>query len=136
MSRLLEIEDDDVGPAPSGNVIRLPGLSDIPQPDMHLGPIGLKKYEEWCRALLAASALDFNTKGLVESYAVSCDLLNKAAREGKATRAPLEMQGKALRMLQKLIVNGNVAQTGSKNKGTYDTFGFARRAGKRRHSPD
>lgn len=136
MSKIIEIEDDIEESGPSGTVIKLPTFTEIPPADMFLGQIGRKKYEEWCRALVDAGSLDFNSKGIVESYAVSCDLLDKASREGKATRAPLEMQGKALRMLQKLVSNGSVAPSGPKGQGTYNQFGFARRAGLRRHSPD
>lgn len=121
--------EESVDPAPS-NVVLLGSYKEIPEPDLPMGAIARKIYDEWCRTLLGAGLLSIKSKDQVEMYAIAKAAIADALAKNKTPpRNMTEAFRAASLRLEKLDANKTLGEA-SGHGNLYAQFGFAKRAKK------
>ena len=108
-----------------------------PKSSIPLNEIGQESYDYWCTKLTNAGLLSAIARQHAENLALAKDDLALAKAAGKlAPKAASELLKSATLKLERLVGNFDLddeAETRPKGENRFAAFGFARRAGQRRH---
>ena len=112
------------------NVLRMPGLQDIPDPELPLSGVSEDKYFQICARLLRTNRLTMGTRGLAEQLAIQVANQHRLLLKNKLI--PAHMTAQVLRLQEALALIDDESPVGKSNpdaaKTGFEHVGFPNRA--------
>lgn len=109
----------------ASNIALFPTLSEIPEPEIPMGPVGRKAYDTWARRLLETGRLTMVSVGYVQQYALALDSMDKLQAMGKPISANyMTVANRALDQIKALDVDLPIGKQ-AQSQGKFARSGFS-----------